>query len=214
MVNVTLKDQRQETMAAFEREILRCPEIVECFLMSGEADYMIQVEVRRDDSYERIQRFLSRFCAALFPLALPGGGSVDIETSLREMPSRMLPQRTFSFGGNKHASSQWQGLKNFGPARPAPQPMAFVYIYRQSQRGLAEDLYRALSGRSFKSTFHGIEELIVTVTEAMTLLPGDVVLTGTPAGVGPLVPGDEVSVTIERIGDLLALDRTAFTKVA
>ena len=56
IVNVTLKDQRQETMAAFEREILRCPEIVECFLMSGEADYMIQVEVRRDDSYERIHR--------------------------------------------------------------------------------------------------------------------------------------------------------------
>ncbi len=57
MVNVTLKDQRQDTMAAFEREILRCPEIVECFLlMIGEADYMIQVEVRRDDSYERIHR--------------------------------------------------------------------------------------------------------------------------------------------------------------
>lgn len=56
MVNVTLKDQRQDTMAAFEREILRCPEIAECFLMSGEADYMIQVEVRRDDSYERIHR--------------------------------------------------------------------------------------------------------------------------------------------------------------
>jgi 2-keto-4-pentenoate hydratase/2-oxohepta-3-ene-1,7-dioic acid hydratase in catechol pathway len=36
----------------------------------------------------------------------------------------------------------------------------------------------------------------------MTLLPGDVILTGTPAGVGPLVPGDDVSVTIEGIGTL------------
>ena len=36
----------------------------------------------------------------------------------------------------------------------------------------------------------------------MTLLPGDVILTGTPAGVGPLAVGDEVSVTIERIGTL------------
>ena len=34
------------------------------------------------------------------------------------------------------------------------------------------------------------------------LLPGDVLLTGTPAGVGPLKDGDEVSVTIERIGTL------------
>ncbi|HET7040617.1 MAG TPA: fumarylacetoacetate hydrolase family protein [Gemmatimonadales bacterium] len=47
-----------------------------------------------------------------------------------------------------------------------------------------------------------IEDLIVTISEAMTLLPGDVVLTGTPAGVGPLVPGDEVSVTIESVGTL------------
>jgi 2-keto-4-pentenoate hydratase/2-oxohepta-3-ene-1,7-dioic acid hydratase in catechol pathway len=36
----------------------------------------------------------------------------------------------------------------------------------------------------------------------MTLLPGDVLLTGTPAGVGPLQHGDEVSVTIESIGTL------------
>ncbi|GAA1898154.1 fumarylacetoacetate hydrolase family protein [Streptomyces sodiiphilus] len=48
----------------------------------------------------------------------------------------------------------------------------------------------------------GIEELIVHITQAMTLLPGDVILTGTPAGVGPLNPGDEVAVTIEGIGTL------------
>ncbi|WP_424211598.1 fumarylacetoacetate hydrolase family protein [Streptomyces sp. BI20] len=47
-----------------------------------------------------------------------------------------------------------------------------------------------------------IEDLIVHITEAMTLLPGDVVLTGTPAGVGPLNVGDEVAVTIEGIGTL------------
>lgn len=47
-----------------------------------------------------------------------------------------------------------------------------------------------------------IEDLIVHITEAMTLLPGDVILTGTPAGVGPLNDGDEVAVTIEGIGTL------------
>jgi len=37
----------------------------------------------------------------------------------------------------------------------------------------------------------------------MTLLPGDVILTGTPAGVGPIVSGDEVEVAIEGIGSLV-----------
>lgn len=49
---------------------------------------------------------------------------------------------------------------------------------------------------------NSIEDLIVNITEAMTLLPGDVLLTGTPAGVGPLNVGDEVAVTIEGIGTL------------
>jgi 2-keto-4-pentenoate hydratase/2-oxohepta-3-ene-1,7-dioic acid hydratase in catechol pathway len=40
------------------------------------------------------------------------------------------------------------------------------------------------------------------VSQTITLLPGDVVLTGTPAGVGPLQAGDEVTVSIEGIGSL------------
>ncbi len=47
-----------------------------------------------------------------------------------------------------------------------------------------------------------VPALVAHVSQVMTLLPGDVLLTGTPAGVGPLIDGDEVSVTIESIGTL------------
>jgi 2-keto-4-pentenoate hydratase/2-oxohepta-3-ene-1,7-dioic acid hydratase in catechol pathway len=47
-----------------------------------------------------------------------------------------------------------------------------------------------------------VPSLIEHVSAVMTLLPGDVLLTGTPEGVGPLADGDEVSVTIESIGTL------------
>ncbi|WP_119729182.1 MULTISPECIES: fumarylacetoacetate hydrolase family protein [Thermomonospora] len=49
---------------------------------------------------------------------------------------------------------------------------------------------------------HSIPALIEYVSQVMTLLPGDVILTGTPAGVGPLEIGDEVSVTVESVGTL------------
>jgi 2-keto-4-pentenoate hydratase/2-oxohepta-3-ene-1,7-dioic acid hydratase in catechol pathway len=49
---------------------------------------------------------------------------------------------------------------------------------------------------------HDIPTLVGHVTAVMTMLPGDVLLTGTPAGVGPLVAGDTVSVSIEGIGTL------------
>jgi len=45
-------------------------------------------------------------------------------------------------------------------------------------------------------------ELVAFVSRVMTLLPGDVVSTGTPAGVGPLLVGDRVEVEIDRIGTL------------
>lgn len=49
---------------------------------------------------------------------------------------------------------------------------------------------------------HSIGEIIEWISKVMTLLPGDVILTGTPEGVGPLAAGDTVSVTIEGIGTL------------
>jgi 2-keto-4-pentenoate hydratase/2-oxohepta-3-ene-1,7-dioic acid hydratase in catechol pathway len=49
----------------------------------------------------------------------------------------------------------------------------------------------------------GVGELIAYITRVMTLLPGDVILTGTPGGVGPIEAGDKVEVEIEGIGVLL-----------
>ena len=47
-----------------------------------------------------------------------------------------------------------------------------------------------------------IPTLIAAVSSVMTLLPGDVILTGTPEGVGPMQVGDEVEVAIEGLGSL------------
>jgi len=47
-----------------------------------------------------------------------------------------------------------------------------------------------------------VDRLISFISEVMTLEPGDVILTGTPSGVGAVNPGDEVAVEIELIGTL------------
>jgi len=57
------------------------------------------------------------------------------------------------------------------------------------------------AGRTAQMT-RTVANLVSYVSEAMTLLPGDVILTGTPAGVGPIVVGQQVSVGIEGIGNL------------
>ncbi|AWK10924.1 DUF2437 domain-containing protein [Streptomyces spongiicola] len=76
------------------------------------------------------------------------------------------------------------------PARAGDLTIQCTVNGEQRQLGRTSDMIRS------------VEDLVVHITEAMTLLPGDVILTGTPAGVGPLNVGDEVAVTIEGIGTL------------
>jgi len=47
-----------------------------------------------------------------------------------------------------------------------------------------------------------IPELVEFITSVMTLLPGDIISTGTPSGVGPIKPGDQVTVHVEGVGAL------------
>ena len=48
----------------------------------------------------------------------------------------------------------------------------------------------------------GDEHHVARISQVMTLLPGDLIATGTPSGIGPMQPGDKVEVRIEGIGSL------------
>jgi 2-keto-4-pentenoate hydratase/2-oxohepta-3-ene-1,7-dioic acid hydratase in catechol pathway len=53
-----------------------------------------------------------------------------------------------------------------------------------------------------KHLIFSVPFLVCFISRIMTLLPGDIITTGTPAGVGPMLPGDRVDVQIEGIGTL------------
>ena len=55
---------------------------------------------------------------------------------------------------------------------------------------------------STRDLIHDVPSVLAFITSFMTLLPGDVVLTGTPAGVGPIRPGQRVECSIEGLGTL------------
>lgn len=55
---------------------------------------------------------------------------------------------------------------------------------------------------STREMIFSIPQLVTYITSIMTLEPGDLILTGTPAGIGPLAGGDEIEITIEGIGVL------------
>ena len=55
---------------------------------------------------------------------------------------------------------------------------------------------------STKNLIFPVAELVRFISRVMTLYPGDIITTGTPAGIGPMQPGDRVDVQIEGIGTL------------
>ena len=55
---------------------------------------------------------------------------------------------------------------------------------------------------SISQMIFSVEEIVAFVTQVMTLLPGDVIITGTPAGIGPLPEKSSVTVAIEGLGEL------------
>jgi len=55
---------------------------------------------------------------------------------------------------------------------------------------------------STSDLIYSIPELINFISNVMSLLPGDIIATGTPSGIGPMYPGDTVEIRIEPIGTL------------
>ncbi len=55
-VQVTLDNQKRDTLVAFETAVEAVPEVMECYLMSGDADYLVRVLVSDANDYERVHR--------------------------------------------------------------------------------------------------------------------------------------------------------------
>jgi 2-keto-4-pentenoate hydratase/2-oxohepta-3-ene-1,7-dioic acid hydratase in catechol pathway len=55
---------------------------------------------------------------------------------------------------------------------------------------------------STRQLVFSIDYLIAYITRVMTLLPGDIIATGTPSGIGPLQPGDRVTIKVAGVGEL------------
>lgn len=74
-VEITLQRQAEDVLDAFEREVARVPDVLECHLMAGAADYLLKIVVQDTEDFARIHRlYLSR---------LPGVAKMQSSFALR-----------------------------------------------------------------------------------------------------------------------------------
>ena len=55
-IEVSLESQHEEALTRFETSVKAIPEILECFLMTGESDYILRIAAKDTDDYERFYR--------------------------------------------------------------------------------------------------------------------------------------------------------------
>lgn len=79
-VHVTVEKQTKEKLAEFEKKVRECPQIMECYLMSGDADYLLRVVVSDASDYERLHMDVLT--------ALPGVSQIKSNFSLRTVTKK------------------------------------------------------------------------------------------------------------------------------
>jgi 2-keto-4-pentenoate hydratase/2-oxohepta-3-ene-1,7-dioic acid hydratase in catechol pathway len=124
------------------------------------------------------------------------------EEEALEYLSGVLPLNDVTARDMQRLDGQWTRAKGFDTfcAVGSPVPLAGIEIEGLTVETRVNGELRQ-EGR-FRDVVFGIEVLVSFISRVMTLEPGDLIATGTPSGIGPLVPYDEVEVSIPGVGSI------------
>jgi 2-keto-4-pentenoate hydratase/2-oxohepta-3-ene-1,7-dioic acid hydratase in catechol pathway len=105
------------------------------------------------------------------------------------------------FASKGHPWFLAKGFATFCPVGPVVVPKTEIDPSHLALECRVNDKVRQQGNT--KDLIHPIPKLIEFISARIPLLPGDIIATGTPAGIGPLKPGDTVLCRVEGIGDLV-----------
>jgi len=162
---------------------------------------------------------VSAVCGPGDPIVFPpGAGRLDYEAELaiviKKRCHHVKPERAREhvlgytclndvtardpLGRDGHWGARAKGFDSFCPVGPC-------IATDIDPNGVEVESYLNGERKQASNTKHlilPVEDVLARVSAVMTLLPGDVIATGTPSGVGPMQPGDKIEVRIEGIGSL------------
>ncbi len=146
----------------------------------------------------------------------PGAGRVDFEGEVTFQVGRqashvsqadtldylaaVLPLNDVTCRDMQNLDDQWTRAKGFDTFCAVGSPVSLDGVDIGDLRVETRVNGELRQNGRFSDVVFGIEVLVAYISRIMTLEPGDLIATGTPAGVGPLVPWDEVEVKIPGVG--------------
>ena len=120
------------------------------------------------------------------------GYAVGLDMTLRELQAEA-----------KKKGEPWTIAKGFDTSAPVSEIVPVDEVGDGSGLEIALDVNGVRrQGATTSAMLHGVPALIAQVSRRLTLARGDLLFTGTPSGVGPVVPGDVMEARIEKVGVL------------
>jgi len=110
------------------------------------------------DRYDKIGQFISRHFTEIFPLP-SDDEPIKVADKLIRLYANALDKKRYVFSNGQTNDSQFMGIKSCRPFLALVSTPTFFFVYRQQDRLLSLDLYRALRGETFPNIFPGTEKM-------------------------------------------------------
>ena len=110
------------------------------------------------DKYDKIKIFVKKYLSKIFPLLIEDN-EYDLENNLFSMTPQYLKTKIYIFKDKKESNSQFKGIKDNGPVSSVDKDPLLVFIFQESQKNLANDVYNAITGKAYTFTFPGMEKM-------------------------------------------------------
>jgi len=110
------------------------------------------------DKFDKLCTFRDRFLKLLSPLQV-GDSAHEISSELQTVDHSYLASRVYQFAQGTENNSQFNGLKEHDPLKRVSGTPMLLFIFPESLRHYANDIYSALIGKSFPATFPGMKQL-------------------------------------------------------
>jgi len=123
--------------------------------------------------------------------------------------SHVVPANDVTARDLQRADAQWTRAKGFDTFCPVGTPVPLAEVDAEALRVVTRVNGEVRQDAPVSDMAFPPPVVVSYISRIMTLEPGDLILTGTPEGVGPLVPWDEVEVEIPGVGSVLNPVRAA-----
>ncbi len=148
----------------------------------------------------------------------PGAGRVDFEGEVAFQVGRLashvregdaldhlsgvLPLNDITCRDLQSRDGQWTRSKGFDTFCPVGKPVPISEVDLEKLQVETRVNGEVRQSAPLSEALFPIELLVAFISRIMTLQPGDLIATGTPPGIGPIVPWDEVEVTVPGVGSV------------